>query len=220
MDAYTQTHTHPQTAANYQVLLDALRNSRDKGLPDIATAPAVAKMYALQCKAKGVQHALEIGTLGGYTSIWLATTNPALRVTSIEVSERHAAVARENLENAGVADSVDVRLGAALDVLPALQREIEAGARPRLGFAYIDADKENNWTYLDRVIPLCEPGAVVYVDNIVRGGRVLNADSQEQRTMGARRVVEMAGRDDRIDSVVVQFVGEKGYDGMLMAVVR
>lgn len=159
MDAYTQEHVHPPTTSNYQVLLDALRNSRDKGLPDIATAPTVAKMYALQCKARGVKHALEFGTLGGYTSIWLATVNPGLQVTSLEINEHHKAVAQENLENAGVADRVTIRLGPALDVLPQLASEIASGAKPKLGFVYIDADKQNNWNYLDRVIALCEPGA-------------------------------------------------------------
>ncbi|KAI0449160.1 S-adenosyl-L-methionine-dependent methyltransferase [Xylaria acuta] len=220
VDAYTQEHVHPATASNYQVLLDALRNSRDKGLPDIATAPTVAKMYALQCKARNVKHALEFGTLGGYTSIWLATVNPGLRVTSLEINEHHAAVAQENLENAAVADRVTVRLGPALDVLPQLAGEIEAGAAPRLGFVYIDADKQNNWNYMDRVIALCEPGAVIYVDNIVRGGSLVDPAMQDERTHGARQVVENAGRDGRVDSVVMQFVGEKGYDGMLMAVVR
>ncbi|KAI1426315.1 S-adenosyl-L-methionine-dependent methyltransferase [Xylaria sp. FL1777] len=221
VDAYTQEHVHPSTAPNHAALLDALRNSRDKGLPDIATAPTVAKMYALQCKAGKVRHALEFGTLGGYTSIWLATVNPGLRVTSLEIDAHHAAVARENLERAGVADRVAIRLGPALDTLPRLAEEIQSGASPRLGFVYIDADKQNNWTYLDRVIALCEPGAVIYVDNIVRGGRVVNPEYQnDPSALGARRVVEMAGKDDRVDSVVMQFVGEKGYDGMLMAVVR
>ncbi|KAI0438695.1 S-adenosyl-L-methionine-dependent methyltransferase [Xylaria telfairii] len=220
VDAYTQEHVHPPTTSNYQVLLDALRNSRDKGLPDIATAPTVAKMYALQCKARGVKHALEFGTLGGYTSIWLATVNPGLQVTSLEINEHHKAVAQENLEKAGVADRVTIRLGPALDVLPQLASEIASGAKPKLGFVYIDADKQNNWNYLDRVIALCEPGAVIYVDNIVRGGTLVDPENQDERTQGARRVVENAGKDDRVDSVVMQFVGEKGYDGMLMAVVR
>ncbi|GAW20814.1 hypothetical protein ANO14919_103250 [Xylariales sp. No.14919] len=220
VDGYTQGHVHPATAPNHKVLLDALRNSRDKGLPDIASAPTVAKMYALQCKAKGVKHALEFGTLGGYTSIWLATVNPGLQVTSLEISAHHAAVAQENVDNAGVADRVAIRLGAALDTLPQLAADIAAGAKPRLGFVYIDADKQNNWTYLDRVVALCEPGAVIYVDNIVRGGRLVDEANQEPQVQGARRVVENAGKDSRIDSVVMQFVGEKGYDGMLMAVVR
>ncbi|KAI8955821.1 S-adenosyl-L-methionine-dependent methyltransferase [Xylaria longipes] len=220
VDAYTQEHVHPPTASNYQVLLDALRNSRDKGLPDIATAPTVAKMYALQCKARGVKHALEFGTLGGYTSIWLATINPGLQVTSLEINEHHKAVAQENLESAGVADRVTIRLGPALDALPRLASEIESGAKPKLGFVYIDADKQNNWNYMDRVIALCEPGAVVYVDNIVRGGSLVDWDNQDGAIQGARTVVENAGKDPRVDTVVMQFVGEKGYDGMLMAVVR
>jgi predicted O-methyltransferase YrrM len=220
VDAYTQEHTHPSTKPNHQVLLDALRNSRDRGLPDIATAPAVAKFYALQCKAARVRHALEIGTLGGYTSIWLATENPDLQVTTLEIDAHHGAVAQENLARAGVADRVAVRLGAALDMLPQLAAEIASGAKPRLGFVYIDADKQNNWTYMDRVIALCEPGATIYVDNIVRGGSIVDPERQDARTLGARYVVEMAGKDDRLDSVVLQFVGEKGHDGMLMAVVR
>ncbi|KAI0974839.1 S-adenosyl-L-methionine-dependent methyltransferase [Xylaria arbuscula] len=221
VDAYTQEHAHPPTAPNHKTLLDALRNSRDKGLPDIATAPNVAKMYALQCKASGVKHALEFGTLGAYTSIWLATVNPGLQVTSLEINEHHAAVAQENLEAAGVADRVTIRVAPALETLPKLAEEIAAGEKPRLGFVYIDADKQNNWTYLDHIIALCEPGAVIYVDNIVRGGSLVDpAKIQEERVLGARRVVEMAGKDDRVDSVVMQFVGEKGYDGMLMAVVR
>ncbi|KAI0485749.1 S-adenosyl-L-methionine-dependent methyltransferase [Xylaria cf. heliscus] len=221
VDAYTQEHVHPPSSSNYQVLLDALRNSRDKGLPDIATAPTVAKMYALQCRALGVKHALEFGTLGGYTSIWLATVNPELQVTSLEIDAHHQAVAQENLAHAGVADRVEIRLGPALDTLPELARDIEAGAKPKLGFVYIDADKENNWTYFDRAIPLCEAGAVIYVDNIVRGGKLIDPEKQQKEgTRGARRVVENAGKDDRVDAVVMQFVGEKGYDGMLMAVVR
>ncbi|GAP83687.2 putative O-methyltransferase family 3 [Rosellinia necatrix] len=220
VDSYTQQHMHPTTAANHQVLLDALRNSRDKGLPDIATAPVMAKMYALQCRAKGVRHALEVGTLGAYTAIWLATACPGLRVTSLEINEHHGAVAQENVDRAGVADQVDIRLGAALDLLPRLAAEIAAGASPRLGFVYIDADKQNNWNYMDAAIALCEPGAVIYVDNIVRGGSLVDPENQDPRTLGARHVVEMAGKDERVDSVVMQFVGEKGYDGMLMAVVR
>jgi hypothetical protein len=132
----------------------------------------------------------------------------------------HKAVAQENLENAGVADRVEIRLGAGLDVLPLLAKDIEEGKKARLGFVYIDADKENNWNYLDRVIALCEQGAVIYVDNIVRGGTVVDPARQDSRTLGARKVVEMAGKDERVDSVAMQFVGEKGYDGMLMAVVR
>ncbi|KAI0407989.1 S-adenosyl-L-methionine-dependent methyltransferase [Xylaria palmicola] len=220
VDAYTQQHVHPPKLPYHQALLDALENSRDKGLPDIVTAPVMAKMYALQCRTKGVKHALEFGTLGAYTSIWLALLNPKMQVTSLEINPHFRDVAQENVDRAGVADRVTIRLGAALDELPRLAREIEAGESARLGFVYIDADKGNNWNYMDRAIALCEPGAVIYVDNIVGAGALVDPDNQEPRTLGARHVVEMAGKDDRVDSVVMQFVGEKGYDGMLMAVVR
>ncbi|RYC61042.1 hypothetical protein CHU98_g5155, partial [Xylaria longipes] len=102
---------------------------------------------------------------------------------------------------------------------PARERD-RVRAKPKLGFVYIDADKQNNWNYMDRVIALCEPGAVVYVDNIVRGGSLVDWDNQDGAIQGARTVVENAGKDPRVDTVVMQFVGEKGYDGMLMAVVR
>ncbi|KAI0154317.1 S-adenosyl-L-methionine-dependent methyltransferase [Xylariaceae sp. FL1272] len=220
VDSYQAERLHPPTKPNHKALLDALQNSRANGLPEIETAPAVAKMYALQCKARGVKHALEFGTLGAYTSIFLATENPELQVTTFEYKEHHADTAQANLENAGVADRVTIRRGAGLDLLPMLQEEIKTGQKPKLGFVYIDADKVNNWNYLDRVISSCEQGAYIYVDNIVRGGKLVDETNRDASTLGARHVVEMAGKDDRIDSVVMQFVGEKGYDGMLMAVVK
>ncbi|KAI1817637.1 O-methyltransferase [Poronia punctata] len=222
VDAYTLQRVHPPSKTNHQALQHALSNSRAKGLPNIGTAPTMAKMYALQCKANKTRHALELGTLGGYTSIWLASENPDLHVTTIEINPHHAAVARENVAQApaGVEARVDIRLGAGLDILPVLRREIEAGEKERLGFVYIDADKENNWNYVDLVIPLCEKGAVIYVDNIAQNGKLVDPERQDEMTLGARKVVEMAGKDERIDAVVFQFVGEKGYDGMLMAVVR
>ena len=221
VDGYTVSHLHPASRPNSKALIHALRNSRDQGLPDISTAPVVGKFFALQCRAKGVRHALELGTLGAYTSIWLATENPGLKVTTIEVDPGHRAVAQQNLEFAGVQDRVDCRLGAGLDVLPQLVREIQNGEKDRIGFVYIDADKVNNWNYIDVVAEACESGAVIFVDNIVRGGALVDPKQQNSSgTKGARRVVESLGQDERFDSMVMQFVGEKGYDGFVMAVVR
>ncbi|KAI1434930.1 O-methyltransferase [Xylaria sp. CBS 124048] len=219
VDAYTLSHVNPSTKPHHQVLAAVLQNSIDQGLPDIATPPVLAKFYALQCKANNVKHALEFGTLGAYTPIWLTTMNPELRVTSIEFDENCKRIAQENLTMAGVHDRVSIRLGAGLDILPQVAEEIKSGKKPKLGFVYIDADKENNWNYLDQSIPLCEPGALIYVDNVVRGGRLVDPEDQDVSTLGARHVIEMAGKDDRIESVVLQSVGEKSYDGMLLAIV-
>ncbi|KAF2484523.1 S-adenosyl-L-methionine-dependent methyltransferase [Neohortaea acidophila] len=220
VDAYTISHLHPPSKKNSAVLLDALTQSRDEGLPDIASYPVIAKFYALQCRAMRVKHALEIGTLGAYTSIFLATENPGMQITTIEVDPHHYKVAQQNVAHAGVLEQVTAKLGAALDVLPELAKEIESGGKPRLGFVYIDADKSNNWKYVDVVIPMCESGAVIFVDNIVRGGDLVDRAKKDASTAGSRRVVEMVGKDDRLDGVVLQTVGEKSYDGILMAVVR
>ena len=221
VDGYTTSHLHPPTRTNSTALLDALRHSRDQGLPDIASCPVVAKFFALQCRALRVKHALELGTLGGYTSIWLASENPEMQVTTIEVDSHRRDVAQRNIENAGVADRITIRLGPGMDVLPQLGKEIAAGSKPRLGFVYIDADKENNWAYLDETIGMCESGAVIFVDNIVRGGDLVDPKKQRNSGVrGARKVVEMVGKDERIDGMVLQTVGEKSYDGILMVVVK
>ncbi|KAK5120032.1 hypothetical protein LTR85_007109 [Meristemomyces frigidus] len=221
VDAYTISNLHPPSQPNSAALVYALKNSRDQGLPDIASYPVIGKFFALQCRALRVKHALELGTLGGYTSIWLASENPGLQVTTIEVNPHYRDVAQQNLEHAGVADRVDSRLGAGLDVLPVLGKEIAAGEKPRLGFVYIDADKKNNWNYLDQVIPMCDSGAVIFVDNIVAGGGLVDdAQLGDPMVSGAREVVENVGKDDRVEGMVLQTVGEKSYDGVLMVVVN
>lgn len=223
VDAYTQSHLHPPSSRNnHAVLSSALEHSMACGLPDIATQPVFSKLMALQCRVGNVQLALEVGTLGGYTSIWLATLNPQLHVTSVEVDAKHAQVARENIERAGVSDRVDVVVGAGLDVLPRLLNEIQAGDRQPFGFTYIDADKQNNWAYFDMAVGMSKPGACIYVDNIVRMGLLVSEKhikDGEKGVMGARKLVENVGKDGRVDAVVQQTVAEKTYDGFLMAVV-
>lgn len=142
-----------------------------------------------------------------------------MRVISIEVDEHHAKVARNNIERAGVADRVDVRLGAGVEVLPKIVEEVKQGKLGEFQLVFIDADKENNWNYVDTAIGLCEPGACIIVDNVVRKGQLAH-ETDDPRVMGARRVVENVGKDDRLDGVVVQTVGDKNYDGFLIAVVQ
>lgn len=142
-----------------------------------------------------------------------------MRVISIEVDEHHAKVARNNIKRTGVADRVDVRLGAGVEVLPKIVEEVKQGKLGEFQLVFIDADKENNWNYVDTAIGLCEPGACIIVDNVVRKGQ-LAYETDDPRVMGARRVVENVGKDDRLDGVVVQTVGDKNYDGFLIAVVQ
>ena len=166
----------------------------------------------------GVTHALEVGTLGGYAAIWLATENPTLRVTTVEANPQHAAVARDNIRAAGVADRVDVVLGAGLDVLPKLLDEIRAGARERFGFTFIDADKLNNYNYFDLAVQMSSgPRACICVDNIISKGRLAMEGEAAGNEMvrGARECVERVGRDERVEGTVLQTVGEKDYDGFV-----
>ena len=166
-----------------------------------------------------VTHALEVGTLGGYCAIWLATSNPSLTVTTIENNAHHAAIARANIHAAGVADRVDVILGAGMDVLPMLHGEIEAGKRERFGFAFIDADKLNNWNYFDWAVRMSVRGACVVVDNVVAKGRLAMGEEEAGRNemvRGARECVERVGRDGRVEATVLQTVGEKDYDGFVL----
>lgn len=222
-DAYTISHLHPSSKPNHAAITAAKEHSEANGLPDIGTNDNAAKMLALQCKFGKVSHALEVGTLGGVTPIWLTTMNPDLRVTTIEYEPKHAKVARENVERAGVADRVDVITGAGLDVLPKLQEQIEKGEKEPLGLTYIDADKGNNWAYFDWAVKLSRPGAVIYVDNVVQGGIIAKEpedDSWRSRAvMGARKVIENVGKDTRVEALVQQTVGDHSYDGWLMAVV-
>lgn len=219
VDKYTQSHLHPSTKPYHAALNAALEHSRDKGLPDIATHPVFSKAMALQCLARGVENALEVGTLGGYTSIWIASMNPNIHVDAIEVDPMHAKVANENLERAGVHDRVKITIGEGLDVLPKMLDGVEKGTRAPIGFTYIDADKENNWAYFDLAVKMSSAGALIYVDNIVQRGNIVMEDDTDDGVLGARELVERVGKDPRVEAVVQQTVAEKSYDGFLMAVV-
>jgi predicted O-methyltransferase YrrM len=206
IDAYTMSNLHPPTRSNHAGLTRALQVSANKGLPDIMTPPPHGKFFALQCRMLDVKHALEVGTLGGYSAIWLATENPSLHVTTIEFDPHHANVARKNIEAAGVSDRVEVILGAGMDVLPQLYADIQSGKRERLGFTFIDADKLNNWNYVDWAIKMSVPSACIVVDNVVAKGELTIADSTNPMVLGGREVVERVGKDERIDGTVLQTV--------------
>lgn len=220
VDEYAFSHLHPSTSSPPISALDhALQNSEKEGLPDIAVSPSQGKYLQLQARLIRAKDILEVGTLGGYSTIWLATSTPDVRVTSVEVDSHHADVARANIKNAGVADKVEVRLGPGVEVLPQLAQEVKEGKRGKFQFVFIDADKENNWNYVDVAIGMCDPGACIIVDNVVRKGQVAK-DTDDPRVAGARRVIENIGKDERLEGIVLQTVGEKNYDGFLFAVVK
>ena len=221
VDKYSFGHLHPSSrnTPSEEVLELALLDSETQGLPDIAVSPSQGKYLQLQARLVKAKNILELGTLGGYSTIWLANASPDVRVISIEVDEHHAKVARNNIKRAGVADRVDVRLGAGVEVLPKIVEEVKQGKLGKFQLVFIDADKENNWNYVDTAIGLCEPGACIIVDNVVRKGQLAH-NTDDPRVAGARRVVENIGKDDRLDGVVVQTVGDKNYDGFLIAVVQ
>lgn len=193
-----------------------LRESATAGLPAISVSPLQGRLLQLLVSAVGAVRVLEIGTLGGYSALWLARALPdAGRLVTLEVDPKHAAVARSNIARAGLEHRVDIRVGAALDTLEALAQE----ALPPFDLAFIDADKIHSAEYFSWAVRLSRPGAVIVVDNVVRDGRVLNDDPGDAGVSGARRLFDTVSGDVRVSSTVIQTVGAKGYDGFLLAVV-
>ena len=165
----------------------------------------------------GARSILEIGTLGGYSTIWLARALPIDgRVITLEVDAKHAEVARKNFARAGFARIIEIRLGKALDTLPKLFAE----QRGQFDLIFIDADKENIPAYFDWAIRLSRPGGLIIVDNVVRDGEVVNAKSKDPNIHGVRRFVEQLRKDSRVTGTAIQTVGTKGYDGFAIARLR
>ena len=199
------------------VLLRVLAASREAGLPEIAVSAPQGRMLQLLAAQSGARRILEVGTLGGYSGICLARALPADgRLVTLELDPRHAEVARRNFAMAGVGARVEVRVGRALDSLAALERDKAAP----FDFTFIDADKVSSAEYVDFAIRLSRPGAWIVLDNVVRDGAVLLADSTNESVQGVRRAIERMGRDPRIDATAIQTVGSKGYDGFALARVK
>lgn len=212
-------HGNPYAAA----LQYASEQSVKEGLPNIEVSPMQGKFLALQCQLVAARHVLEVGTLGGYSAIWLAQADPRLDVTTVEIDAHHRDVAARAIEHAGLSERVHVLLGAGADVLPRIRAEVDSGRRPRFDLVFIDADKQNNLLYLDEALQMCRSRACVIVDNVVRKGQLADDEmaKTDARVQGAREVVEAAGKDDRIlGTTLIQTVGEKNYDGFLMCVVK
>ncbi|MBV8795208.1 MAG: O-methyltransferase [Hyphomicrobiales bacterium] len=187
------------------------------GLPSIDVSAPQGKLIHLLARMSGARKALEIGTLGGYSTIWLARALPEDgRLITLEVSARHADVARRNVAHAGLESKVEIRTGAALTTLPKLEAE---GLGP-FDFVFIDADKTNNAAYLEWALRLSRRGTTIVVDNVVREGGVADAASRDPGVVGVRRMFELMEREPRLSATAIQTVGAKGWDGFALAVVN
>ena len=213
VDAYfTRTLVAPDG-----VLEAAMKANAEAGLPAIDVAPNQGKFLHVLALARGARRILEIGTLGGYSTIWMARALPAGgRLVTLEFEPKHAKVAQANLNRAGLGGMVEIRVGAAADSLEQLQRE---GAQP-FDMIFIDADKPNNAVYLEWALKLAKPGTLIVVDNVVRDGEIADAGSDDPAIQGTRSMFAKMGKEPRLVGTAIQTVGSKGYDGFAMAVVR
>jgi predicted O-methyltransferase YrrM len=190
-----------------------LRANASAGLPAIDVSPAQGKFLHLLVKIAGARRILEIGTLGGYSTVWMASALPDEgRLITLEYVEKHAQVARDNIARAGLLERVEVRQGAALDLLPSLDGAFD--------FIFIDADKPNNTGYLEHAVRLSRPGTVIVLDNVVRDGQVTDASSEDRSIRGSRAAFDFFHKHPRLDSTALQTVGLKGYDGFAIALVK
>jgi predicted O-methyltransferase YrrM len=216
VDRYICDHLLPEDPA----LEAALRASDAAGLPPIAITPNQGRLLALLARIHGARRILELGTLGGYSTIWLARAlPPGGSLVTLEANPDYAEVARKNIAGAGLAEVVELRVGPALETLPVLAAEGEP-----IDLIFIDADKQNYPGYLEWSLKLSRPGTVIVADNIVRGGAILDADARDPRqgdgvVRGVRRFYELLAAEPRLSATAIQTVGAKGHDGFALALV-
>jgi predicted O-methyltransferase YrrM len=221
VDEYNWKHLHAQGKPDAALMDKILNGSKEAGLPPIAVAPAHGKFLQLQARMMGARTIVEVGMLGGYSTVWLASSHPDVKVTSIEIDQEYADVAKKHFEEAGVTSQIEVRIGSGMDVLPQLVQEFKDGKRPALDMAFIDANKTNNLDYFNYCLEMSRPGTVIVVDNVVRmGGVVDESRKDDPNIQGTKRLIEGVGKDSRVDATILQVVGDKNYDGFLTAVVR
>ena len=200
-----------------KALAEALAANTAAGLPSIDVSAPQGKLIHLLARMMGARKALEIGTLGGYSTIWLASALPHDgRLITLERNARHAEVARQNVARAGLGGKVEIRTGAALETLPKIETE---GIHP-FDFVFIDADKANNAAYVEWALRLSRPGTAIVVDNVVRDGHVVDAKNTDADVVGVRRMFELIAREPRLSATAIQTVGAKGWDGFVLAVVK
>jgi predicted O-methyltransferase YrrM len=198
-------------------LEEALKASKKAGLPAIAVTANQGKFLMILAQAIGARSILEMGSLGGYSTIWLARALPPEgKLITLEADAKHAEVAQANVANAGLADKVEVRLGRALDTLPELALE---GIAP-FDLIFIDADKGNYPGYLEWALKLSRPGTLIIGDNVVREGKVIDRDDPDPSIQGVRQMNEIIAAEPRLTATAIQTVGSKGYDGFMIAIVN
>jgi predicted O-methyltransferase YrrM len=212
VDAYIAERIAPHDAA----LEAALKAAAAAGLPEIAVSAAQGKLLSVLARTVNAKRILEIGTLGGYSTIWLARSlAEGGRLVSLEYEPKHAAVAKENVARAGLAEVVEIRVGKALDSLPKLAAE-KAGP---FDLVFIDADKANIPDYFSLTLGMTRVGGLIVVDNVVRRGKLIEENSADPNVRGVRRFMDMVGREKRVTATAIQTVGAKGYDGFALALV-
>jgi predicted O-methyltransferase YrrM len=213
VDRYIDQLFVPRDAA----LEAAVQTSRAAGIPQIQITPSQGKFLYMLARIRGARRILEIGTLAGYSTIWLGRALPADgRLLSLELDADYAEVAKRNILRAGLAERVEVRVGPALETL---SRLVAAG-EPPYDMAFIDAQKKGYPEYLSWVLRLSKPGTVIVADNVVREGKVLDAESTDKKVKAARAFNAMLAAEPRVESLVVQQVGAKGHDGVAIAIVK
>jgi len=198
-------------------LAAALAANAASGLPAMDVSAAQGKYLNLMVRITGAKRILELGTLGGYSTIWMAKALPDDgRLVTLEYEPRHALVARQNIDRAGVGDKVTIHVGAAADTLPVVAAE---NPEP-FDFIFIDADKPSNPIYLDWAVKLSRPGTVIILDNVIRDGKVLDPENSDPRIIGTRAAYDIIGSHPRLSATALQTVGAKGWDGFAIMVVE
>jgi len=197
-------------------LEEALRASDAAGLPPISVSPNQGKLLHLLVRMLGGRRVLELGTLGAYSTIWIARAVPSGgRVITVEADARYAEVAQENIARAQLGDVVELRVADALEALT----DMQANGEDPFDLVFIDADKQRIPAYFESALALSRPGSLIVVDNVVRGGRILDPDSEDPGVLGIRRFYELAGRESRVSATAIPTVGCKGYDGFAVLLV-
>ena len=213
VDHYLTDHLIP----NDPPLNEALKANKDAGLPTIDVSPTQGKLLYLLARMASAKRILEVGTLGGYSTIWLARALPAEgKLITLELDPKHAKVAATNIHRAGLTHLVEQRVGPALDSLATLHAEKPAP----FDLIFLDADKPNNPNYLDWAIRLSHPGTVIIGDNVIRDGDIIHPDNTDPSVQGTRRFLEKLGAHPQLEATAIQTVGSKGYDGFAIAIVK
>ena len=212
-ERWTQVDSFIEARLIGDALEQVLADNEAAGLAPIDVSPAHGKLLHILVRISGARRILEVGTLGGYSTIWMARALPEDgRIVTIEVDPRSAETARANCAREGVTDRIDIKVGAALDLLPQLEGPFD--------LVFIDADKANNGRYLEWATRLARPGTIIVCDNVVRNGHVLDADSRDAAIRGTRALFDGLHANERLTSTAIQTVGRKGWDGFAIAIVN